>query len=96
VPQESVLGPILFALYVTPVGDIISSYGILDHQYADDTELFLALKAATIDINIHLQNRVHSQAMLNADKSEVMLIGTPLRKIMKHNLLKSLTLRFQL
>jgi len=57
VQQGSVLGPIRFALYdiyVAPVGYIISAYGIQHHQYADDTQLFFALKDATIVTDIYL------------------------------------------
>ena len=37
VPQGSVLGPFLFSANVSPIANIISSYGVHSHQYADDT-----------------------------------------------------------
>jgi len=45
VPQGSVLGPILFAVYCSPVGDIIAQHGVQYHQYADDTQFHLATRA---------------------------------------------------
>ena len=44
VPQGSVLGPILFAAYISPVGQFITSHGVEHRQYADDTQLFLAMR----------------------------------------------------
>ena len=42
VPQGSVLGPILFIMYIKPLSAIIDSHSITHHSFADDLQLHMS------------------------------------------------------
>ncbi len=92
VPQGSVLGPILFSMYMSPLGDIVRKHGAKFHVYADDTQVYMSAKPnhqEDVDRAAKcLQECVSAigdwmtknMLKLNKDKTEFIVFGTPQQK----------------
>jgi hypothetical protein len=89
VPQGSVLGPVTFTIYSSPIGEIARRHNLEIHLYADDTQLyvFFKIKDATSqqDVLRTLQSCVSelrawmavNKLQLNDDKTEFLAICAP-------------------
>ena len=86
VPQVSVLGPILYLLYTSPIGDIIRRHELDFHFYADDSQLYLAFEPTTDEqpgalVRIETCVReidswmVSNKLKLNGDKTDLLVIN---------------------
>ena len=84
--KGSVLGPLLFILYTTPLTKVISDSSSSHKLYVDDTQLHISFSAADFSHNIaHLELTVSNVykwmssnfLSLNPPKTEFLVIGLP-------------------
>jgi len=86
VPQGSVLGPLLFCLYTTPLASIFDNSSITPHFYADDSQLYTSFSCTDSASSLtQLSSKLDStynwltsnRLSVNPLKTDYLLIGTP-------------------
>ena len=100
VPQASVLGPMLFSMYIKPLSAIIDSHSIIHHSFADDLQLQMSAPPDRISELLHFMQSCISDVKalatanmlkLNDSKTELMLVTSKRSKHL-HNLPTSITI----
>ena len=85
VPQGSILGPILFILYIADIELIAKRHGLVIHIYADDTQLYIAFEKCNIlstisNVEYCLRDIKHWMSnnflKINEDKTKFLIIST--------------------
>ncbi len=90
VPQGSLLGPILFILYIKQLQRIAENYGLMIQLYADDSQLYISfhpkrptelqdvmkrINACLLEVKSWM---IRNFMKLNDGKTELLVIGKPL------------------
>ena len=83
VPQGSILGPLLFNIYMLPLAQIMEDHNISYHTYADDTQLYISVSSHDYSPLFSLSKCIHqinewmcqNFLQLNADNTEVIVFG---------------------
>lgn len=91
VPQGSILAPILFSLYMLPLGAIFRKYKVSFHCYADDTQIYLPvseLNSSSIDTLLACLYDVKDWMAanflkLNENKTEVIVFGPKKHEVLQ-------------
>ena len=82
VPQGSILGPLLFNIYMLPLAQILQN-DICYHSYADDTQIYITITPGDYGPIQALSNCIdqindwmcQNFLQLNKDKTEIIVFG---------------------
>jgi len=78
-----VIGPLLFATYISPISNVVTAHSLDHHQYAEDTQLYMAVRSSADVTFTAVSECVEDVArcflenglLLNPAKMEAVLFG---------------------
>ena len=84
VSQGSILGPLLFAMYMSPTDDVVRAHQMQNHQYANDLMLYTALMLSMFSDLTSVADCtdavstwfMNNALLLNPGKTEAVILGT--------------------
>ena len=89
VPQGSLLGPVLFVLYVEPLEPIVKAFGLTIRLYADDSTIYLGfcpvdgwkISRETIQSCLEAVRSwmIENRLLVNEDKTEFLILGKKIK-----------------
>jgi len=81
IPQGSEFSPLLFAMYILPISNVVTAHSLDHHQYADDTQLYMTVRPSALTAVSECVEDVarwflENGLLLNPAKTEAVLFGT--------------------